>query len=205
MRLIYAPKFPLLQQASVLSMIWFFLLIHVQVPRGSDSDSNLTTGILPFSAHPAGWLWKFVFPNVFGLAQSCVYFCATVLQFIYEFGIRENSREVWISLNCGFCIISPAETPSQPCAAPTPKANWNIRFRIIGNTDLGCPKPLWEFIPCRGISTHLAAATAEFEADFASSVLKSKAQQGLRFRNLFTQPLLASVSCDFQGWKTNPA
>lgn len=46
-----------------------------------------------------GWLWTFVFPHVFGLAQSCpcVYLCAIVLQFIYEFGIRESSREVWIN------------------------------------------------------------------------------------------------------------
>lgn len=70
---------------------------------------------------------------------------------------------------------------------------------------MGCPKSFWEFVPCHGISTHLAPAPEEFEADFASSVLKSKAQQGLGFQTLFTQLLLPSVSCNFQGWETLPA
>lgn len=70
---------------------------------------------------------------------------------------------------------------------------------------MGCPKSFWEFVPCHGILIHLAPAPGEFEADFASSVLKSKAQQGLGFQTLFTQLLLASVSCNFQGWETLPA
>jgi len=55
------------------------------------------------------------------------------------------------------CIISSTDTPFQPYAVLDTKlkAIWNVRPRIIGNTDFDCLE-IWQRSPCHEISTHLA-------------------------------------------------
>lgn len=81
-------------------MIWSFLVIHIQVPGGFDSDSNLSTwdsNLLSSSCRVGCGNLSFHMCLVWLRAVPVFIFVQFFLPSVYEFGIRESSREVWLN------------------------------------------------------------------------------------------------------------